>query len=856
MNGSTNNSTDARQDELQVLVLYRGRDDYEEGESQHDYLAPLKLRLEQTSSKNIYVFSCREEDHPSRPANFNDLLACVRRAHIIIIGADTETFSEHHRNRDVFIQDALAQVLDEPQDSRHIKGAEDICLLRTKDDLETDGLTFTPGADIDVQDLDCKDANKVNEIYSQVHEWLSHRIKVHKTVPTERRRGISSGPYAFNEDIPTDQDQLGSKVIVKQLKLLIDGWFGQPPPPPNNNKPGPFCWLNRRFPNWDILITLVLLAGVLSVAYLGIADLYSNSGPKEVFNFIGFCVLTLALYLLLTTKVIRTTAKCSNKGQDAVQLSIKILLRGHWGQGKSSILRMLESLLTLNKPSGWSSWLQSPDSQTPLVINFNAWYRQQDPPIWWQLPRQVYQQAIGQTPLLTQLLIRVYHLIWMTKFTVGGVKPFFAKMGILVLVLTSIGSAVLVGKLTLDSATQSSDTQAVAPAEKADKGQAATGQEPENTSDGPVSAKLIPAIIGALITGVLGLIVLTRQEWLEESSSNRRLANASDGPVSLAKAYYTDLVHRLNRPIVVIIDDLDRVTEKDAVEFLQVLHTVFDTDHNLLYLVAADRRWLERSYCRYYEFDKDCIDTSGQDLAAKFMEKLFHVEVPIPQFNAQAMAAYLDHLLSKQAGSTSEESATADSSGLMHRDQTNQDEDLQAIQKKANELKTLDDVEQFARSSLALKYSRDDIAMVLAAAMSQPHIRSGLTRRWAGLMRNLSSNPRQMKRIINNYSLLWPISWGMELRLDSDLIMAWCILENVFPHAARQLRLGLLKQEDQPSERASSVVVHQATTESKRWTEGRFKDEIQKKLHPNNNKKSYELLTKIEPLKQVAEVFG
>ena len=712
-------------------------------------------------------------------------------------------------------------------------------MLRTTEDIETDGLLFNPGMDIDIQDLNCKDEHIIKSVLAQVISWLKTRVEEHLRAPPERQLGISAGPYSFNPDLPSEQDQLGARVIVKQLKLLIDGWFTRSPE--EAPKQGIQTWFDPH-PNWDLFVMVLLGIVTVVLTIFGVRELFLAT--NFTWNHYLFATLLgpFILYLWITTKLFDTGQEGNGKGQDTVQQSTKLLLRGHWGQGKSSILRMLETILV------------NETHAPPLVINFNAWYRQQDPPIWWQLPRQVYQQSAAKLPsVLQRWLLKLYHIIWMTKFTIGGVKPFFAKMVVIVLLAVSALCLVFVAKHYMSDIAQPANETTVSKASQADQQTFQSTalcalhtneqQSCSKNSSDLSSGKLFVTLFGSLIATVVSLVFLTRREWLEGSNENSRLANVGDGPVSLAKAYFTGLIQRLNRPVVIIIDDLDRVNEKDAVEFLQVLHTVFDTDRHLLYLVAADRRWLERAYCRYYKFDEDCIDTSGRDLASKFMEKLFHVEVPIPRFNSVAMQHYLESLLDPErptADNASTPTATTTQSAT-----PGSDTELDAILRKASELRDMEAVERFAQSTLGMNYSREDIAMVLASAMSQPQFKTFLIRRLATLLVGVVYNPRQMKRIINNYSLLWPINWGMQLGLTSDQVLSWCILETIVPDAARQLRLDNIRWAPEPD----------SSDEPEKWSKDQLIAEIKRKI-PKENTAALELLENMKELKDAAEIFG
>lgn len=111
---------------------------------------------------------------------------------------------------------------------------------------------------------------------------------------------------------------------------------------------------------------------------------------------------------------------------------------------------------------------------------------------------------------------------------------------------------------------------------------------------------------------VVGLVLSALNALLDSlflGSSNAALnyVRTAQNPVDKLSKHFTDLVEWIPRPITIFIDDLDRCQDKYVVELLEGIQTLFSnksvinsSNKSVIYVIAADRRWLYTSYKNYY----------------------------------------------------------------------------------------------------------------------------------------------------------------------------------------------------------------------------------------------------------------
>ena len=373
-------------------------------------------------------------------------------------------------------------------------------------------------------------------------------------------------------------------------------------------------------------------------------------------------------------------------------------LHAPWGMGKTSLLNFLRKEL-------------GPESDDPwIAIEFNAWRHQRIAPPWWWLMSALYTQGRAQLwaidkPRAVRFVVRE----WIWRLWIG-----WPRFLILVAVVLGAVSVWLFGWI---DDLWARDTES-------------------STLTGIVLA--ITAIVAPVVT--LWAVVRGAGRWLLTASPRgaRAFVDQTRDPMATVHEHFADLVRWLGRPVIILVDDLDRCRGDKVVELLEGIQTLF-RDQPVAYVVAADRDWLSDSYQAEYGEFVSANDEPGRPLGYLFLEKTFQLSVTLPPPPPVVHKAYWGRLLRPGQAAVDR--------GELVQARAVADEAFAGLQTEAAIRAELDrdpgatPAEQLAR--------REAAAIQLASPAVVEEVHHALEP-FAPL---LDSNPRAMKRLVNAYGM-------------------------------------------------------------------------------------------------------
>lgn len=106
-------------------------------------------------------------------------------------------------------------------------------------------------------------------------------------------------------------------------------------------------------------------------------------------------------------------------------------------------------------------------------------------------------------------------------------------------------------------------------------------------------------------------------------------------------------IQRLNKKILVFMDDLDRLEANELVASLKIIRNT-GSFKNVVFFVTYDKEYVLSQLASHFNFDKK--DKKQGD---RFLEKFFQLEVPLPQLYSGELRVYVNDLLPKEAGELS-----------------------------------------------------------------------------------------------------------------------------------------------------------------------------------------------------------
>ncbi|HEV7668672.1 MAG TPA: P-loop NTPase fold protein [Thermoanaerobaculia bacterium] len=388
------------------------------------------------------------------------------------------------------------------------------------------------------------------------------------------------------------------------------------------------------------------------------------------------------------------------------QGSFVLHLHGPWGSGKSSVLEMLRGEL---RPRGQPT---APTVASPwVVVDFNAWQNQRLDPPWWPLLDGIIRQSARQVSWGRRIWLRVREGLW--RFTTK-------RRDLLIFTFVALTVGVL-GYLFLRPTI-------VAQLEKP-LGEA--GEVAEKVTD----------ILG-LLTLVGGWLWFGSRSLISGSARAAQsfLDSAAD-PMDRIQRHFQNMVGTVDRPIAVFVDDLDRCQASYVVQLLEGIQTLF-RDPRVVYVIAADQRWLHACFEKTYEAFAESVREPGRRLGSLFLEKAFEISVSLPELSPGVREEYWRFLLggdpvqAKQRLAALEQEARAE-----FRHDRSEGEVVARLDQSQGAAEADDPLRTQARRQIAVER--------LASAAVEQSV-SYFLQPFAPL---LEPNPRSMKRLLNAYAI-------------------------------------------------------------------------------------------------------
>lgn len=230
------------------------------------------------------------------------------------------------------------------------------------------------------------------------------------------------------------------------------------------------------------------------------------------------------------------------------------------------------------------------------------------------------------------------------------------------------------------------------------------------------------------------------------------------------------------QPLVIFIDDLDRCTPAKAVEVLEAINLLLDSQH-CVFLIGMDAKAVTASIEAKY---KDVVgllqasdDPGGLTLGQRFLEKILQIEFRLPPPSDVHMEGYVNAILGAAAP------ARADKSDLKRQAAIVKD----ALTKEEQKGKTLDEA---AASAPLANVSQKVVAEAKAERFAESFDSYDVVRKAVkSAARLLYNNPRKVKRFVNTFRLQALIANRRKLLeekvIDLELLAMWLVAETRWP---------------------------------------------------------------------------
>jgi len=473
------------------------------------------------------------------------------------------------------------------------------------------------------------------------------------------------------------------------------------------------------------------------------------------------------------------TGRWKRRWNGILDTGFVVHLDAPWGGGKTNFASYVTRILNPWRDAEMPQWLDDLDlpgdadwmaryRRPWLVVNFNAWKHQHVDPPWWTFaetirrqcmqalwsetnqrevgsfpdPLPQYDYSFGPVHFLSNVGFWIRERVW--RLQLGS-----AMVPVVVAALTFglVYAMYRIGLVSLD--------------------------ENDNLVFGGGLSALAIAALGSLFGGVAtirGIVdYVAKNLFSGTPEAARQFELGSADPLERFRQHFASTVEDFGRPIVVVVDDLDRCSPKYVVDLVRGMQTVM-VSPRIVYLLLGDRDWIEKAFAESHKA-MAAIDVGPEhSFGGRFVEKAIQMSFVLPDMDPERRTRFTEAILGKtpaDAGRAKQGVAETVLSDLVAR---------QAI-----DLGTLNlgqvlgtgnfrDREQAAET--LIKQVRDtdltaEVKTAFEADFSTRLARKAATDRsveketghmLVGLASLLPGNPRQIKRIINTITVMQQVA--------------------------------------------------------------------------------------------------
>jgi hypothetical protein len=246
------------------------------------------------------------------------------------------------------------------------------------------------------------------------------------------------------------------------------------------------------------------------------------------------------------------------------------------------------------------------------------------------------------------------------------------------------------------------------------------------------------------------------------------LETAGD-PMERVCRHFRALTRHIDRPILVLVDDLDRCQSAYVVRLLEGIQTLF-ADPRVVYVIAADREWLYSCFEQAYAPFLPALQTPGRGLGSLFLEKIFQLSVSVPRLAPDLQRAFWEGLLSGQPPTQRERLDAVDGE----------------VRREFAQLQTEAAVFDRLRVPSNDPVRRQVARQVAVERLADARVEESTTHFLAPFAPLLEPNPRAMKRLLNAYAMHRDLAVLAGLDVLSDVVrrkqlVLWTILSLRWP---------------------------------------------------------------------------
>lgn len=272
------------------------------------------------------------------------------------------------------------------------------------------------------------------------------------------------------------------------------------------------------------------------------------------------------------------------------------------------------------------------------VIWFNAWQNQHVDPPWWNL----YEHILSGLRREQRWWLPARYLNWCGEGLWRMRTPLVLREFIVLLFFSLLLVIVLLAiNLTALGAALSDQLAALFSGQDGDGNQTGLSQ---------ADAKFILSVLAATLGGgallkFFGTLRNASGHFVDLVSGRGQVAALGEAdPFRRLRDHFRRVMSRRGRPVLVVLDDMDRCRPEYVVDLIRGILTVFRSNH-VFFLILGDRNWIEGCFDKVHEAMKPTHRDEAVSFGARFTQKAIQLSVLLPIPDETTRKAYLAEVL-------------------------------------------------------------------------------------------------------------------------------------------------------------------------------------------------------------------
>ncbi len=266
--------------------------------------------------------------------------------------------------------------------------------------------------------------------------------------------------------------------------------------------------------------------------------------------------------------------------------SLVIGLFGKWGSGKTSVINLLESQLLLEKKK-----LSKKDKKTsPIIIKFNPWGYSETDDLLEPFIRQIQSSIKGRDNKIKKLSKKLEIYLDLIKL-LPSKNSFLTFISAITMILSFLGISIYQLFPNI------------------------TGKLQSITKWGSPILLVISFLLIFLPNKILAILNLKNK--------------TSENSASKVKKDICELLQKQKRKIIVIMDDIDRLSSQEIKQLFRIVRSNADFP-NTIYLLSFDREIVEKS-----------LDIQNRIDGREYLEKIINIEYDLPAIPSSTLSRIL-----------------------------------------------------------------------------------------------------------------------------------------------------------------------------------------------------------------------